>query len=125
MNKEELNDLYKNTDILLNPTRVDSFSLVTLEAMKYGCAILATDVYAIAEMVKENENGFLHKPTYDVWDDKGIFRKEYRMNKSKILQSLEIDKDISIWLAENIIKLESDRELLRNLCFGSLNMARR
>lgn len=47
LGKDELFKLYSDANILLHPTRQDSFSLVILEAMKAGNAILATDLYAI------------------------------------------------------------------------------
>src|SRR5699024_8344578 len=41
-NSKELNDIYAESDILLNPTRQDSFPLVILEAMKKGNIVIST-----------------------------------------------------------------------------------
>jgi glycosyltransferase involved in cell wall biosynthesis len=57
-------------DVLVHPTYVDSFGMVVLEALSYGIAIAATDVYAMREMVQEGVNGRLVMPPISIWDDR-------------------------------------------------------
>ena len=58
----------RKSDVLLLPTYVDSFGMVALEALSHGLAIIATDVYAIREMVEEGKNGNLLTPPISIWD---------------------------------------------------------
>ncbi len=124
LDKNTLNEYYKKASILLNPTRFDSFSLVTLEALKYGCAVLATDMYAIREMVHEDYNGYLHEPMYKVWNDDGIMNKKYRIHRKKTVYSGKIDQDMVDWIAHKLKYLNSNRNKLYELCCNSLNLAR-
>ena len=61
---EELEKIYANTAVLLQPSSDDSCPLTVLEAMKGGCAILGSRLYAIPEMVEHNVNGLLIDPMY-------------------------------------------------------------
>lgn len=124
LSKEELDEYYKNAAILLNPTRCDSFSLVTLEAMKYGCAILATDIYAIKEMDIDNYNGFLTKSMIKQWDEDGTMNKYYRKHKKTLLYSGSIDKFLVEWMYEKLRLFVNDRDLLESMCNNSLKLAR-
>jgi len=67
--REEIHDGFMmKSDVLLLPTYVDSFGMVALEALSHGLAIIATDVYAIREMVEEGKNGNLLTPPISIWD---------------------------------------------------------
>jgi glycosyltransferase involved in cell wall biosynthesis len=57
-----------NADVLVHPTYVDSFGMVVLEALAHGLAVIATDVYALAEMVRDGVNGRLLTPPISLWD---------------------------------------------------------
>lgn len=61
---EQMEEVYANTAVLLQPSSADSFGLTVLEAMKGGCAVLGSKLYAFPEMVYENENGILIDPMY-------------------------------------------------------------
>lgn len=58
----------KKADVLILPTFVESFGMVALEALAHGLAIIATDVYALGEMVENGKNGCLLKPPISIWD---------------------------------------------------------
>jgi len=55
-------------DVLVHPTYVDSFAMVVLEALAHGLAIVATDLYAIPEMVEDGVNGELLPAPLSIWD---------------------------------------------------------
>lgn len=61
---EQMEEVYANTAVLLQPSSADSFGLTVLEAMKGGCAILGSQLYAFPEMVEEGVNGLLINPLY-------------------------------------------------------------
>lgn len=57
----------RQADVLVHPTYVESFGMVVLEAMAHGLAVIATDVYALSEMVGP-DNGALLRPPLSIWD---------------------------------------------------------
>lgn len=61
---EQLEQIYAKTALLLQPSSADSFGLAVLEAMKGGCAILGSKLYAFPEMVEHDGNGILIDPMY-------------------------------------------------------------
>ena len=115
LSKDELAELYIESNILLNPTRQDSFSLVTLEAMKYGNAILSTDMYALKEMVQDGQQGYLTKARYDIWTEKNLPNKPIWNHRRKTIYSSFIDDRVVDFLHKKIVELNNDRELLNNL----------
>ncbi len=124
LTKEELNEYYKKAAIIINPTRRDSFSLVTLEAIKYGCAVIATDVYAIKEMDIDGVNGYITQSMFQIWDAGGYRNKYDRTHPKKTVMSGCVDWELVYWMRKKLIKLILDRELLMNMCVNSLKLAR-
>jgi glycosyltransferase involved in cell wall biosynthesis len=58
--REELfKNFYEKLDIFVLPTYVDSFGYSILEAMSVGLPIVATNIFAIPEIVEDTKNGFL------------------------------------------------------------------
>lgn len=55
--------------VLVHPTYVESFGMVVLEALAHGLAVVATDVYALPEMVRDGVNGRLLEPPISIWRD--------------------------------------------------------
>lgn len=55
-NLEELANLYTAADVLYNPSKEETFSLVTIEAMACGTPVIAYDNSAIKELINK-ENG--------------------------------------------------------------------
>lgn len=124
LSKKELDEYYKSSAILINPTRADSFSLVTLEAIKYGCAVIATNVYAIQEMDIDGYNGFLHEPLFKIWDDDGTLNKYYRTHEKTTIRSGIVDEKLTEWMYEKLLYLETHREQLSEFCVNSLKLSR-
>jgi glycogen(starch) synthase len=48
---EDLEELYRDADIFVLPSRFESFGLVLLEAMRYGVPVIASDTSGMAEIV--------------------------------------------------------------------------
>lgn len=124
LSKSELDEYYKKASVLLNPTRLDSFSLVTLEAMKYGCTLIATDVYAIKEMVDDGINGFLGNSMYTAWDEDGKLNKYIRKHMKETVCSGEIDENIVRWMIDKLEMLNANRDLLEQMCVSSFARSR-
>lgn len=61
---EQMEHIYAKTALLLQPSSADSCPLTVLEAMKGGCAVLGSKLYAIPEMVSDGVSGILIDPKY-------------------------------------------------------------
>lgn len=125
LSKSELNEYYKKSAVLLNPTRMDSFSLVTLEAIKYGCAIIATDVYAIKEMDKDGYNGYLTKSMYKIWNEDGSRNRIDERHPERTVLSGEVDQKLVEWMFSKICNLYENRNELEVMCNNSLILSRK
>jgi glycosyltransferase involved in cell wall biosynthesis len=67
--REEIHTRFMlQADVLVLPTYVESFGMVALEALAHGLALIATDVYALKEMVKPGYNGDLLEPPVSIWN---------------------------------------------------------
>lgn len=62
------NQFMREADVLVLPTYVESFGMVALEALAHGLALIASDVYALRELVEDGENGRLLSPPLSIWD---------------------------------------------------------
>lgn len=56
---DALDALYAWADVLVLPSRFEGVPLVVLEAQRMGCAVIATDVGAVPEVIRHEEDGFL------------------------------------------------------------------
>jgi glycosyltransferase involved in cell wall biosynthesis len=68
-------------DVLVLPTYVESFGMAVLEAMAHGLAVVATDVYALNEMVGP-DNGALLTPPLSCWDGTRPSQLYYQLDRS-------------------------------------------
>lgn len=74
--RREIHDQFMcKADVLILPTYVESFGMVALEALAHGLAIIATDVYALREMVEDGRNGRLLSPPISIWE--GVMPSRY------------------------------------------------
>lgn len=64
-NVENLVELYSEASIFINPSREESFSVVTIEAMACGTPVIVLDSSAVKELVSERTGIVLHKPNVD------------------------------------------------------------
>ena len=87
---EELEKVYANTNILVHPSSDDSFGVTILEAMKGGCAVISSRLYAFPEMVEHEKNGLLIEPKYWMFTPDNIpnpsawkHRKKRRLSAKK------------------------------------------
>jgi len=102
-----------HADVFVHPTYFDSFGMVVLEALAHGLPIIATDVYAIREMVKTGENGILLHPPLSIWND---------TTPSPLFSSIEkvqtklLETDTSEFenaLAQSMISYALDRDMIK------------
>lgn len=55
----ELDALYAWADVVVLPSRFEGVPLTILEAQRFGCVPVATDVGAVAEIIEDGTDGFL------------------------------------------------------------------
>ncbi len=118
--KKEMLEIYKNSDILLNPTRVDSFSLVTLEAIKAGCLVVGTNLYAIKEMVPKELNLYLMDPYYKYWREDNLLNLDIACNQKNTIDGDFIDQSLVHKIFILLKMLNDNREKLTNDCIFTL-----
>lgn len=101
MNKEEIIDLYRNSDIFIMPSKYETFGLVYIEAISQGLPVIYTRNQGFDGYFKEGEVGFSVK--YDDVDE--IVEKIKTIIDSKInLENLEGElRQSFVW--ENIAKM--------------------
>lgn len=69
LTRQEIHSRFmQHADVLVLPTYVDSFGMVALEGLAHGLALIASDLYALSEMVEEGNNGNLIDPPVSIWD---------------------------------------------------------
>lgn len=117
--KEELNALYNDANVLLIPTRQDSFPLVVLEAIKSANVVISSDLYAIPEMVENNFNGFLLSPKYRFFGYDNMPNKEVWNNRKETIYLNDIDKNNVMFLYNKLKFLNEDRIELERLSKNS------
>lgn len=59
---ETMARIYQESDVLLHPSRADTFPLVVLEGMSSGLPVVATEVGGIPEQIEDQASGFLVRP---------------------------------------------------------------
>lgn len=58
----EKDNVFLNADVCVLPSYAEGLPVVLLEAMAAGCAVIATDVGAVTEIVERNRNGIIINP---------------------------------------------------------------
>lgn len=59
LDREAINHLRLCSGVTIVPSRAETFSYTTLEAMSYGCPIVASDVGGVPELIEQNHSGLL------------------------------------------------------------------
>ncbi len=86
-------------DVIVIPSRIEPFGLVTLEAGIYGKCVIASNTGGLKEIIKDNENGLLFKnENYSDLGDRILFLYRNRGLLKKFGKNLkkDIEKKFSI-----------------------------
>lgn len=119
----EMEKIYAETAVLLQPSSADSFPLTVLESIKGGCAVLGSKLYAIPEMVEHEGNGILVDPMYWTFTPDNMpnpiawgYEKKVRLARKRSQKYID---DI-----ENALRrMYEDREMLYAFSKRSLEIA--
>lgn len=79
---EQVDKFLEKLDIFVNTSRYESFGLSILEAMAHQTPIIASDLPAIKELIKNNENGLL----FVAGDSKDLYKQMNRLLNQKELR---------------------------------------
>ncbi len=83
---EDLLNLYKNSNVLLFPSEIETYGMPLVEASKFGLHIIAADLPYAREVLEEYDDKiFINPNDYDAWADE---------MKTLIYKSLEEKKSI-------------------------------
>ena len=97
--EKQVREKYAGASALLLTSTTEGFPMVVIEAMAFGCAVLATAVGDIPYHVKDGINGFLFS---DMADDEKIVEEG----------------------ADRILKLKNDRQLLKTISANNTSYAK-
>lgn len=95
--KEKLHaEYFSKADVFILPSYQDSFGLVYLEALSFGLPIIATNMYAIPEMVVDGKNGYLADLPIKYFEDNGRLNQKYKKGNivNEIKRATSYDKTI-------------------------------
>jgi glycosyltransferase involved in cell wall biosynthesis len=107
--REQIHEQFmRKADVLVLPTYVESFGMVALEALAYGMAVIATDVYALNEMVENGRNGNLLEPPMSIWDDELPSRYYWDIENIKEHIARTDTSDFETSLAEAMLLFATD-----------------
>jgi len=110
LTRREIADRFlRRTDVLVHPTYVESFGMIALEALAHGLALVATDVYALPEMVEDGRNGRLLQPPFSIWDGYAPSRHYYRLARVGEAIRRADTADFEARLSEAMLELARDR----------------
>lgn len=121
---DEMQKLYASHNILLIPTSDDSFNLTVLEAMKAGLPIIGSSLYAIPEMVVDNENGFLCEPAWYFFDKNNMPNPVVWNHRKETIYSGEMNKRVADYIYDKVSLIVGDRKLLLRMSLDSWNKSR-
>ncbi|MEM4389308.1 MAG: glycosyltransferase family 4 protein [Candidatus Micrarchaeia archaeon] len=135
-------DFFSDADIFVVPTYQDSFGLVNLEAMSAGLPVVATDLFALPEMVEDGRNGFLlpcpipyfrpdYTPNPAVWSlnlEEYCSRKEFPEIVNGLIEKLTIlieDEKLRRQMGERSLKAVKEGKFSEKVRAASLIQAYR
>jgi len=118
ISQKELDKEYRNSDIFLLPTHMDTFGFVFLEAMSYGLPCIGIKNFAVPEIITDNETGFVVENSNYLYDEKFKYKYDLSTDKeNEIFTSLcmtPTDLDIAN-LAHALKKLVADKKLRKRM----------
>lgn len=119
----ELERIYADTNVLLQPSSDDSFGLTVLEAMKGGCAVIASNLYAFPEMVEDGYNGYLLEPKFRIFTRDNMPNPACWAHKKKRRLTKKKDEAFVRNIEDALLSLYTDREKLYEFSKRSLDIA--
>jgi glycosyltransferase involved in cell wall biosynthesis len=104
---KEKENVFNNSDILILPSYTEGFSVTVLEALSEGLPVIVSNVGALPEIIKENENGWIVEA-----GSESSIEKKLKLALSNKYRFTEISKNNRVFFEEkfNIQKISSEFE---------------
>jgi glycosyltransferase involved in cell wall biosynthesis len=100
--------MFFDSDIYVQPTRVDTFGISILEAMSTGLPIITVDIFAQPELVKDGYNGFLIHSDAS-WYNKIIGKKYCTIFQEHERVSRELSNKLKILIEDSSLRKRMGR----------------
>jgi len=118
--------LYRQSDVLLFPSHMDTFGYVVLEAMAHGLPVIAPDHLAYRETVREGVSGLLFPAENMLWRDDAScrFRHTIPVPRRYVRELASPSPGYVLGMAAALERLAGDRDLHATLAAGALEAVR-
>jgi glycosyltransferase involved in cell wall biosynthesis len=118
--------LYRQSDVLLFPSHMDTFGYVVLEAMAHGLPVLAPDHLAYREIIRDGISGVLFPAENMLWREDTTCRFRHVIPvPRRYLRELENPSPGYVWgIATALGRLVEDPSLHATLAEGALESVR-
>jgi glycosyltransferase involved in cell wall biosynthesis len=122
ISKEQLTQLWVDTDIMLNPGHVYVL-MSTLEAMSYGVPIVFLDTYAVRDYIQNKVNGILVKPSDKILGYKEAAYPTNARSKKFMSEVQQLDEDVIERLCLAVEKLIKSSKLRKEFGLAGKKLA--
>lgn len=125
LTREDIGERFlSNADVLIHPTYFESFGMVVLEALAHGLPVIATDVYAIKEMVEDQNNGLLLEAPLSIWSGTRPTPLFSDTTKVRDLVRMTDTSKFEDALTEAMLKMARDTKFRTQASAASLQLVR-
>ncbi|MFZ4399174.1 MAG: glycosyltransferase [Bacteroidales bacterium] len=90
---EKLPNIYSSADLLILPSKFDTFSCVVLEALSCGLPVIAYNIKGPKDIIEDNKNGFLVSNTDDMSKNIIYYFNDISIQKSFKKSALDRSKN--------------------------------
>lgn len=113
----ELTKLYRRSHLFLAPYHTDTFGFVILEAFSYGIPCVATDLFAIPEIVTHGKTGIIFRNSVSRFNDKYLpVMLPIKDEHDQMIEKLKNPSPQYLKRFEDaLVSLISDRNLIEKL----------
>jgi glycosyltransferase involved in cell wall biosynthesis len=108
--KRIIDDFFKKADVFVFPTRQDTFGYVLFDAMSVGLPVIATNQFAVKEIIEDGVDGWLLNLERSVLDE----GYNYNAEKQKYANGRTIDKGLCKNLYNVLSEICDDISVLEN-----------
>ena len=122
---EYVNKYFSAADIYAYPTFMDIFGLGVLDAFSVGIPVVATDVFAVPEMVIDGETGLLiHVPGKYRWhDSRGFWNPGYNLpNRPMEWAVQELVEQLSTLIEDTSLRKKLGKNAFREVESGKFSI---
>ena len=97
-NIEEIVCIYSAAKVFLNPSKEESFSMVTIESIACGTPVIVLDNSAVKELVNADNGIILHEPTIET------YKRAIKQLESKAMKREDVAKTALVYEKTKILK---------------------